>query len=197
MAHRNDSSRWFAISSPPPICCSVSILSMGLQKSKELYKLGCENYFCRVAYWAPLEMLSVSRKQPELVLGIIDSREFLEIQYNTLDLLLCFSWSSQYMHFTPLPPALTDQNYCSFQNYIATKHEENNLNKYWVIIESIEIHYNTLDLLLCFSWRQCLFQPAVTDQNYCSIKVILSVKTTIWTSLYTVVQGQLQHMSVE
>jgi hypothetical protein len=88
----------------------VSVLSMGLQKSKYLYKLGCEEYFCRVVYWAPLEMLSVWRKQHELILGIIESREFLEIQYNTLDLLLCFSWSSQYMHFTPLPPALTDQN---------------------------------------------------------------------------------------
>jgi len=56
--HHNDSSRWFAISSPPHlICCptSFSLLGGELQKGY-ITKLGCENYFTRVTYWAPLEM---------------------------------------------------------------------------------------------------------------------------------------------
>jgi len=56
LAHHNDWSRWFVVSSPPPICCpSFSFLR---EVAKEyITKLGCEKYFRRVTYSAPLEML--------------------------------------------------------------------------------------------------------------------------------------------
>ncbi len=57
LAHHNDSSKWFAISSPPPICCP-SISFIGGVAKEYITKLGCEKYFrSRVTYWAPLEML--------------------------------------------------------------------------------------------------------------------------------------------
>jgi len=60
-SHRTDWSRWFAISSPPPIC----YLILGEIAKKQITKLGCEKYFCRVTYWAQVEMLlpQVSTRQ--------------------------------------------------------------------------------------------------------------------------------------
>jgi hypothetical protein len=55
LAHHNDWSRWFAISSPPPICCPSFSFIGGVAK-EYITILGCEKYFCRVTYWAPLEM---------------------------------------------------------------------------------------------------------------------------------------------
>jgi hypothetical protein len=60
-----DCSRWFAISSSP----RASLLSQfqfdrwGLQKRVHKLKLGCEKYFGRVTYWAPLEMLLEHKNQ--------------------------------------------------------------------------------------------------------------------------------------
>ncbi len=45
-SHRTDLSRWFAISSPPPICY---LIMSGVAK-KQKTKLGCEKYFCRITY---------------------------------------------------------------------------------------------------------------------------------------------------
>jgi hypothetical protein len=59
LAHRNDWSRWFAISRPAPICCPTFSFMGGVAK-EYLTKLGCEKYFQRVTYWAPLEMLWLS-----------------------------------------------------------------------------------------------------------------------------------------
>jgi len=55
-AHHNDWSRWFVISSPPPICCP-SFSFIGGVANEYITKLGCEKYFLRVTYWAPLAML--------------------------------------------------------------------------------------------------------------------------------------------
>jgi hypothetical protein len=44
LAHHNDSSRWFAISSSHIFAVPVSVLWVGLQKSK-ITKLGCQKYF--------------------------------------------------------------------------------------------------------------------------------------------------------
>jgi hypothetical protein len=56
LAHHTDWSRWFAISSPPPICCP-NFSFIGLVKKIIITKVGCEQYSCRVTYWARLEML--------------------------------------------------------------------------------------------------------------------------------------------
>jgi len=56
LAHHNDSPRWFAISSPPPIFCPSFSFMVGVAKEYTT-KLGCERFFLRVTYWAPLEML--------------------------------------------------------------------------------------------------------------------------------------------
>jgi hypothetical protein len=56
LAHHFDSPRWFAISSRPPIFCP-SFSFMGGVGKEDTTKLGCERYFRRVTYWAPLEML--------------------------------------------------------------------------------------------------------------------------------------------
>ncbi len=56
LAHYNDWSRWFAISSPLPICCP-SFSFMGGVAKEYITKLGCEKYFRMVIYWVPLEML--------------------------------------------------------------------------------------------------------------------------------------------
>jgi hypothetical protein len=48
LAHHNDWSRWFAISSPPPICCpsfTVSVWWVGLQKSKYITISTCKYLF--------------------------------------------------------------------------------------------------------------------------------------------------------
>jgi hypothetical protein len=47
LAHDNDRSRWFAISSPPPICCP-SFSFMGGVAKEYTTKLGCEKYFRRL-----------------------------------------------------------------------------------------------------------------------------------------------------
>jgi len=44
LAHHNDWSRWFAISSPSPICCPGFSFTGGVVKEC-LTKLGCEKYF--------------------------------------------------------------------------------------------------------------------------------------------------------
>jgi len=49
LAHHNDSSRWFATSSPPPICCPPFSFIGGVAK-EYITKLGCEKYFRRVTY---------------------------------------------------------------------------------------------------------------------------------------------------
>jgi hypothetical protein len=56
LVHHNDWSRWFAISSPPPIWC-LGLSLMGGVVKEHISKLGCEKYFSSVTYWAPLEML--------------------------------------------------------------------------------------------------------------------------------------------
>ncbi len=56
LAHHNDWSRWFVISSPSPICCPSFSFIGGVAKEYGT-KLGCEKYFLRVTYSAPLEML--------------------------------------------------------------------------------------------------------------------------------------------
>ncbi len=44
LAHHNDWSRWFAFSSPSPICCP-SFSFMGGVAKEYITKLGCEKYF--------------------------------------------------------------------------------------------------------------------------------------------------------
>jgi hypothetical protein len=44
LVHHNDSSRWFGISSPPPICCA-NFRFMGGFAKEYITKLGCEKYF--------------------------------------------------------------------------------------------------------------------------------------------------------
>jgi hypothetical protein len=56
LAHHNDSSRWFAITSSLPICCP-SFSFMGGVAKEYITKLGCEKYFSMIRYWALLEML--------------------------------------------------------------------------------------------------------------------------------------------
>ncbi len=51
LANHNDWSRWFAISTPQPICCP----SFSFTIKKVITKLGCEKHFCSVIYY--LEML--------------------------------------------------------------------------------------------------------------------------------------------
>jgi hypothetical protein len=51
LPHHNDWSRWFASSSPPPLCCP-SFSFMGGVAKKEITEWGCAKYFCRVTYWA-------------------------------------------------------------------------------------------------------------------------------------------------
>jgi hypothetical protein len=46
LAHHNDSSRWFAISSPSPICCPSFGFTGGIAKEYRTL-LGCEKYFSR------------------------------------------------------------------------------------------------------------------------------------------------------
>jgi len=46
LAHHNDSSRWFAISSPSPICCPSFGFTGGIAKEYRTL-LGCEKYFAR------------------------------------------------------------------------------------------------------------------------------------------------------
>jgi hypothetical protein len=53
LAHHNDWSRWFVINSAPPICCPSFSFVAGVAK-EYITKLGCEKYFLRVTYWAPL-----------------------------------------------------------------------------------------------------------------------------------------------
>jgi hypothetical protein len=57
-AHHNDSSRWFAISSPThPICCPSFNFTCGVAKRVNNWTWMLKKIFCRVTYWAPLEML--------------------------------------------------------------------------------------------------------------------------------------------
>ncbi len=49
-AHHNNWSRWFAISSLPPIRCPSFSFIAGVAK-EYITKLGCEKYFSRVTYW--------------------------------------------------------------------------------------------------------------------------------------------------
>jgi hypothetical protein len=59
-AHRNDWSRWFAISRSPALCCPT-FSSMGGVAKEYVTKLGCEKHIeRRVTYWAQLEMLWLS-----------------------------------------------------------------------------------------------------------------------------------------
>jgi hypothetical protein len=44
LVHHNDSSRWFVISSPPPICCSNFSFTGGVAK-EYITRLVCENIF--------------------------------------------------------------------------------------------------------------------------------------------------------
>ncbi len=44
LVHHNDSSRWSAISCPPPICC-LSFSFLGGVAKEYIPKLGCEKYF--------------------------------------------------------------------------------------------------------------------------------------------------------
>ncbi len=67
LAHHNDWSIWFAISSPPRICCLGFSFIGGVAK-EYITKLGCEKYFRRVTYWAPLEMLSGNKRSSLLLL---------------------------------------------------------------------------------------------------------------------------------
>jgi hypothetical protein len=57
--HNDDGSRWFAISSSaPPTCWCPSISFIGgVAKKAKKTKLGYEKYFCKVTYWALLEMV--------------------------------------------------------------------------------------------------------------------------------------------
>jgi hypothetical protein len=50
LAHHNDWSRWFTISSSPPICYPNFTFMDGVA-NKYITKIGCENYYCRFAYW--------------------------------------------------------------------------------------------------------------------------------------------------
>ncbi len=50
LADHNDLSRWFAISSTPPLWCPSFNFMRGVAK-EYITKLGCEKYFCRVTYW--------------------------------------------------------------------------------------------------------------------------------------------------
>jgi hypothetical protein len=52
LAHHNNWSKWFAISSPSPICYP-SFSFMGGTAKKYITKLGCEKHFGKVTYWAP------------------------------------------------------------------------------------------------------------------------------------------------
>jgi hypothetical protein len=45
LGHHNDWSRWFALSSPPPICCPSSFSFIGGVAKEYITKLGCEKYF--------------------------------------------------------------------------------------------------------------------------------------------------------
>ncbi len=57
LAHHNDWSRWFAISSPQFMCCpSFSLMGGGCKNNKQL-NFGYEKYFGRFTYYEPLEML--------------------------------------------------------------------------------------------------------------------------------------------
>jgi hypothetical protein len=60
LADDNDWSKWFAITSPPPICC-LSFSFMGWVAKEYITKLGCEKYFRRLTYWAPVGMLLVKK----------------------------------------------------------------------------------------------------------------------------------------
>jgi hypothetical protein len=71
LARHNDSSRWFAISSSPPICCpGFSFKWVGLQKSK-ITKLGCEKYFCWVPYWLSWEGIGFNHNQANLLASYV------------------------------------------------------------------------------------------------------------------------------
>jgi hypothetical protein len=48
LTHHDDSSTWFAISSPPPICCPSFSFIGGVAK-EYITKLECEKYFRRVS----------------------------------------------------------------------------------------------------------------------------------------------------
>jgi hypothetical protein len=49
LAHHNDWSTWFAISSSPPICCPSFSFIAGVAQ-EYITKLGCEKYFRSVPY---------------------------------------------------------------------------------------------------------------------------------------------------
>jgi hypothetical protein len=53
LAHHNDWSRWFVISSPPPIWCHDFSLMGGVDERVHNCELGCDIYFRSVTYWAP------------------------------------------------------------------------------------------------------------------------------------------------
>jgi hypothetical protein len=57
LAHHNDWSRWFAISSPPHICCHSFSLMGGVIKESIQLNLDVKKIFARITYWAPLEIL--------------------------------------------------------------------------------------------------------------------------------------------
>jgi hypothetical protein len=48
VAHHNDLSEWFAISSLSPFAVPILVLWVGLQKSTYITKLGCEIYLPKV-----------------------------------------------------------------------------------------------------------------------------------------------------
>jgi hypothetical protein len=61
LAHHNNWSKWFAISSPSPISYP-SFSFLGGTAKKYITKLGCEKHFCKVTYWAPpLEIILLGR----------------------------------------------------------------------------------------------------------------------------------------
>ncbi len=54
----NDRSRWFAICNglSPTFAVPILVLWVGLKKQKNKTNLRGEKYFCKVTYWAPLEL---------------------------------------------------------------------------------------------------------------------------------------------
>jgi hypothetical protein len=61
-AHHDDWSRWFAFSSPSPICCPSFSSFIGGVAKEYITKLGCEKYFRGAHPRAQLEMLLHHKK---------------------------------------------------------------------------------------------------------------------------------------
>jgi hypothetical protein len=82
LAHHNDWFRWFVISSPPPICYPSFSFIGGVAK-EYITTLGCEKYFCRVTYWAPLELAQKSTSFGLKDLEVALARQRQMIWYST------------------------------------------------------------------------------------------------------------------